>query len=296
MRFTYMSAILWVLLSTFLWSVIWAAAKFADGAVGVFQLSFLRYLGSLATLLVLVRWQGGLSAHKSKQVGRHAARALSGCSAGVAITWASANMPLVDATAIGLLFGAIAVVLGVVVLKERVSSGQFGAILVSLIGVGIVMGTQGAFSGNVHLLPALVAFLSAVLFAIEGVLIRVLGKSEHAMTVMLHVTFFGMCLMALPAFFQWQSVNLQTQLFCLALGPVAIMGQYCTLRGYRSAPLTVVAPIDYSWVFFSAVLGAIMFGEIPSISTWIGCAIIMMSGGLLARGREPSGQSDASAR
>jgi drug/metabolite transporter (DMT)-like permease len=142
---TYLPAILWVLLSTALWTLIFAAAKFADGSVGAFQITLLRYVGAFAVLLVLTRYQGGLAAQKSKQPWTHFLRALCGSSAAVTITWASVHMPIADATAIGMLYGVLAVLLGVIVLKEHVSRQHWLAVVISVAGASVVMSSQGAF-------------------------------------------------------------------------------------------------------------------------------------------------------
>lgn len=279
----YLPAILWVLLSTFIWTLIFAAGKLAGGNIGVFQLTLFRYIGALLTLLCLIPFKGGATALRSKQPLVHLARAISGCGAAVAITWASANMPLIDATAIGMSYGVLAILLGTTVLKETVSRQHWFAVGVSLTGVAIIMFSKGAFQGGLSVLPALIALTSAALFALEGILISVLGRSERAFTVMIYVTFFGFCLMLIPALIAGQSVSLKTAILCLLLGPMGVAGQYCTIRGYRSAPLSVVAPVDYAWLVFSAVLGILVFNEIPDAATWIGCFAIMLGGFLLAR-------------
>ncbi|MCE8006301.1 DMT family transporter [Aestuariivita sp.] len=277
----YLPAILWVLLSTALWTLIFAAGKFADGALDPFQITVLRYFGALLTLLVLVPSQGGIGAHRSNQPLVHFARAVSGCGAAVAITWASANMPLIQATAIGMLYGVLALLLGMVVLKERVSPRHWIAVVVSVAGVSIILFGKGAFQGGWSVLPALATLASATLFAVEGVLISVLGRAERAFTVMLYVTVFGLGLMAWPAYAGSQPTSWEAALLCVALGPLGVLAQYCTIRGYRSAPLSVVAPVDYSWLLFSAVLGAVIFTETPGIATWIGCGAIILGGVVL---------------
>lgn len=280
---TYLPAILWVLLSTFLWTLIFAAAKFADGRIGVFQITLFRYIGGLSVLLCILPLQGGPKANLSDQPAVHFARALCGCGAAVAITWASANMPLVDATAIGMAFGVLAILLGAVFLKEKISMTHWGAVAISLCGVAIIMITKGAFSSGLTIWPALAAFSSALLFAIEGLLIALLGRSERACTVMLYVTFFGLCLMIVPAVMSWQAVSWQVWGFCVLLGPAGLIAQYCTIRGYRSAPLSIVAPVDYSWLIFSAVLGVLFFNEWPTLGTILGCVAILLGGLILVR-------------
>ena len=280
---TYLPAILWMLLSTFIWTVIFSAGKFADGTIGVFQLTFFRYIGGLMTLLALLPSQGGGRAHISRQPRAHLVRALCGCGAAISITWASANMPLVDATAISMSYGIFGVLLGAIVLKETIHLRHWTAVAVSLVGVAIVMISKGAFQGHIAVLPTFAAVLSAVFLAIEGLLISILGRSERAFTVMLYVSFFGCCLILPAALFEWRPASATTLMLCLALGPLGILGQYCTIRGYRSAPLSVVAPVDYSWLFFSALLGLVIFNEAPTQGTWLGCLIIALGGVLLIR-------------
>lgn len=278
-----LTAIIWVLLSTFIWTLIFAAAKLVDGGVGVFQLSLLRYLGGAATLLLIVSRMGGLRAHRSSQPLRHFIRAVAGSGGAVAITWASANMPLVDATAIGMSFGVLATLLGAIILKETVSGMHWIAISVSLAGVATIMLSKGAFQGGVIVVPALIALLGAFLLAVEGLLISILGRSERALTVMLYVTVFGILLMLGPTILEWRDTGVWVTVFCLALGPLGIAGQYCTIAGYRSAPLSVVAPVDYSWLLFSALLGFLVFNEVPNAATWVGGIAIIAGGIMLVR-------------
>lgn len=278
----YVEAILWVLLSTALFTLIFAAAKFADGAVGTFQILLLRYVGSLGTVLLLASKSGGVVQHRSKVSQKHFVRAVVGCSAAATITWASANMPVADASAVGMLYGVITVVLGMIFLKEHVGMQQWSAVLVSLAGAFVVMLSQGAFQSDVATVPTIVALLSAILMASEGLFIRVLSQTETAISMMLHISFFGILLLFVPAVLEWQAVEIEVILSCLALGPLSVLAQYCTIRGYRIAPLSVVGPVDYSWLVFATILGVVVFGEIPHKGVVIGGMLIILGGILLS--------------
>lgn len=95
-----------------------------------------------------------------------------------------------------------------------------------------------------------------------------LGRSEPAFTVMLYVTSFGLVLMLVPGLLDWRPIDTKALALCLALGPLGLLGKYCTIRRYRSVPLSVVAPVDYCWLL-SATLTV--------------CAILMAGGVLLSR-------------
>ncbi len=274
-------AILWVLLSTALFTVIFAAAKFADGAIGTFQILFLRYIGSCVTLCCLAARSGSFSQLKSNVPLRHFMRAVFGCSAAAAITWASAHMPVADASAIGILYGVMTVLLGIFFLKEHVGVRHWLAVLISLSGAMLIMSSQGAFQSSVSAIPASIALLSAILMASEGLLIRLLSQTESALSMMLHISGFGVLLMCVPAILEWKNVSTPVVVGCLALGPLSVLAQYCTIRGYRIAPLSVVGPVDYSWLIFAMILGVVGFGEYPSTGVVAGGVLIIIGGGVL---------------
>lgn len=278
---TTIQAILWVALSTAIFTVIFAAAKFTGGQVSVFQIMLLRYIGAFVTVLAVALRYGPLTHLRSRDPARHALRSLCGSLAAAAITWASAHMAVADASAIGSLYGVITVLLGGVVLHERISPAHCVAVLVSVLGAGLIMLSQGAFQSPLSALPALAALASAALMAAEGVLIRVLSQRESALSMMAHVTGFGIVLMTVPAALSWGAVSLPVLLGCLLLGPVSVIAQYCTIRGYRIAPLSVVGPVDYSWLIFAGILGAVAFGELPGPMVIAGGALIILGGGML---------------
>lgn len=279
----HLPAILWVLASTAIWTVIFAAAKFTNGSVGVFQITLLRFAGALASALVIAGAAGGLAVFRSRTPGTHFLRALCGSGAALSITWASAHMPLADATALGMSYGLVLVLFGAIFLGERPGRYQLAASAVSLSGALVVMLGKGAFQHALPPWPTSLAVTSAILMAAEGVLIRILGLRERPLTVILYVCFFGLCLMLLPAWLTWQPVTGPTFFLCIGLGPLALLGQYCTIRGYSMAPLSVVGPVDYAWIGFAALLGYIAFDEQPDVTTLIGCALILGGGVVLAR-------------
>lgn len=93
-----------------------------------------------------------------------------------------------------------------------------------------------------------------------------------------HVNLFSFLLMLVPAWLSWKSVGPGPILACLALGPLAILAQYCNIRGYRLADIAVAGPIGYSWILFAALLGLIAFGEVPDLGTGLGCLLILAGG------------------
>ena len=289
-------AIAWVTVGTALFSLIFASGKFADGSATPLQILFLRYIGGLATLLLVVAARRErLSAYRSPTPFSHFMRAIFGASGGSALIYASANMPIVDATAIGLLYVVFVIPLGMLVLKERLNRQHLGAIAICCAGATIVMASRGAFTEFhlVYVFPAGIAVLGAALLAVEGLMIKMLSHSDRAMTVLLYVNTFGILLMAVPAAMQWMPLSLESATSFVLLGPLAVTAQYCIVQGYRLASLSIVGPVDYTWLIFAGLIGFLFFGEQPTLGVVAGSAIIAAGGVMLAVITSPSSEHES---
>lgn len=280
-----MEAILWVTAGTAVFSLIFASGKFAGDTASTLQILFLRYVGGFATLLAVVPATGGrLSQFRSARPASHFLRALVGAYGGVALIHASANMPIVDATAIGLLYVIFMIGLGVWFLGERITAQHWAGIVLCMVGAAVVMGSRGAFRSFdvAYLWPAAIALGGAILLAFEGILIKTLSRSDQPLTVLLHVNFFGILLLALPALLNWRSTDFADNLPFLLLGPVGITAQYFIIRGYRMADVSVLGPVDYTWLIFAGLIGFAFFQEVPTMGAVIGSAVIAAGGAVLA--------------
>jgi drug/metabolite transporter (DMT)-like permease len=278
-------AIVWVATSTAIFSFIFASGKFAGDSASVFEINFLRQVGGFLTLAAIVAIRReGLRDYGSRRPLAHFMRAVFGVSGALAVVQASADMPIVDATAMSLLYVVFVVLLGMLVFRERIGRRQGSGILICGGGAVTIMISRGAFQhfDPAYIQPALLAISGAALFALEGVLIKVLSQSDRPMTVLLHVNIFGLMLLAVPAFLAWKPLPLGEAFAYMLLGPLGIAAQYCTIRGYRMADISVVGPVDYSWLVFAALIGFLFFGEIPTAGVAVGAALIAGGGIVLA--------------
>ncbi len=217
---------------------------------------------------------------------QHLGRAVVGSLGGCAAIYAAGHMAVSDAAAIGLLDSVFAVLLGIIIFHERIHLHRWYAIAGCALGALLVLFEKGAFQGNDNFgFAALVALAGAMFLAIESVLIRTLAMRESAMSVLLQVNFFGALLFAIPALMTWNETSLTLKLSLCTLGPLALLGQYCNIRGYRIAPLSVVAPVGYSWILFGMCIDYWLFDQSLSLYSLVGAAVILCSGYILASSR-----------
>lgn len=206
--------------------------------------------------------------------------------------FASANMPIVDATALGLLYVVFIVPLGVIFLSDKITRQHLFGITLCGGGTAIIMLSRGAFSSidAAYIIPAAVAILGAALLALEGFMIKVLSDVDKPLTVLLYTNAFGLFITGAFAAMSWTGISLINSFPYLILGVVAISAQYCMVRGYKLAALSIVAPVDYSWLIFTALIGYIFFNEVPTVPVIVGSCILAVGGTVLAiiRSTSPS--------
>ena len=66
--------------------------------------------------------------------------------------------------------------------------------------------------------------------------------------------------------------------FIALLAVTLVSGQWLMLRAFRSAPVGVVAPFQYSGILWATLIGWWIWGEFPALNVWIGAAILIASG------------------
>ena len=61
-------------------------------------------------------------------------------------------------------------------------------------------------------------------------------------------------------------------------GVIAGMGQYAMFEGMRRAPVSVLAPFEYSSLVWAFILGFLIWGDIPDGGVIFGAALIFSAG------------------
>jgi drug/metabolite transporter (DMT)-like permease len=281
---TNVKAVLFMLASIGFFSAMFSSGRFVGEEASALQIYFLRFLGGFLTVLcIALLRRRGWSSLQSRRRSYQVVRIICGAFGGVALVYANANMPIVDANAISQLSAVFLVVLGMVFLGERPRPWHFAAIAVCVLGAATVMAARGAFSdfSSTYMVPASVALLGALLMGFESLYIKLLTRVDDMLTTLMHANALGALILLVPALLTWQSWG-PVNLALLALGPLAILAQYCTFRGYTLADVTLIAPIKYTGLIFAAAIGWIFFAEAPTIGVILGACLIAAGGIRLA--------------
>ncbi len=287
-----LSAVLFVLAETAIFTVIFASEKLSGDEIPVIQLQFLRFLGGFLILFLLVLARGRkLADYRSRLWRLQILRTLLGVGGGAAALQAPLWVPYIDATAVELLDGVIAIFLGLIVLKERLAPLHWLGSLLLVVGALVVVLGQGAFSSGqaggaaqqLYWVGLGVAGIAALCFGTEALLTRVLARQDRPMVIMLHINAIAVLLLAVPVILTWKAVPLLDLLPFLLLGPLGLLGQFCYIRACALAPVSLVGPVEYSRLIFAGLLGWLALQQVPSPLSLAGGAVLLAGGVILAR-------------
>lgn len=279
----------WVLGASLAFSLLYASGKLSGGLLPALQIVWIRYVSGFATVSGIALAQR-LPPRQVLATGRrhlHVLRACCGAAGGGCSIYGATHMPLADASALALLQGVFTMALAVLLLGERLKWPQIMAALLCLGGAYVIVrGNSSLVAPSSPLeygLAPLAMILGAFLTACEIILIKVLSRHESMLSMLLHVNGFAALLLLLPVALLWTSAPWSVLAALCLLGPMAIIGQMCNVRAYRLVDAAFLAPFGYSSVAFGALIGWIFFGDLPSLTSWLGAGLIVAGGLVLIR-------------
>ena len=201
-------------------------------------------------------------------------------------------MPLAEATSVIFLAPLLVTLLAGPFLGERIGRGRWLAVCIGFGGVLLVVrpGT------GLNLAGILWALGGAVSYAAYQILTRRLSHAEHPMRLLFYTALVGTAVMsaALPWFWVDAAPSLAQWLLIASLGIYGGLGHLLLIRAFRLAPASTLTPFTYVQLVWAALLGWLVFGNVPDAVTGAGMAVIAASGLWLALGerrtRRPPGR------
>ncbi len=234
------------------------------------QSQFLRYFCGLLVMLPFV-WRAGLAAYRPQNVGGQFTRGVVH-TVGLAL-WFTAlpKIPLADTTAIGFTT-PIFIMLGAwLVLREPMRWERWLAALIGFGGVLVVVGPGLAGSGNYH---TLIMLASAPVFAASFLITKALTRSERPSVIVLWQS-LTISVLSLPlALLNWQAPTLAQWAGYLLCGLLGSSAHYCLTRSYAVADISATQSLKFLDLVWAALLGWLVFAEVPTETSLIGGLII----------------------
>lgn len=254
-----------------------AGVKYLGTDVPMGETIFLRGLIAVLTLALLARQTLGLQVLKTDNWQRHALRSLAGTISMFCLFAALTMIPMADVTAITFTSPMFVTLLAMLFLGERIHVFRWTALGLGLVGVMIMVGPQLTL-GSGHSVGVGIALGAALFSALAMVFLRSMSGGEHAITITFYfmLTSMSCALLTLPL--GWVIPTAEQALVVLLIGVLGVVGQLLMTYSYRYAEASTIAPLDYSSMIMSVLLGYWLFAELPSPSIWWGAPLVIASG------------------
>ncbi len=269
-----LKGLLLVILATFLFSSHDALSKYLSGFYPIVMVVWARYMVHTLLMAGIFLPQSGLRVLRTKRPLLQLARSLCLLGTSLFFTTGLLFIPLAEATAVNFLAPVLVTALSVPLLKEKVSRGQWLAVICGFIGVLIIVHPGGELFTPAILLP----FCSALFFCFYQLLTRKLAQHDSPTTSNF---FAGLCntliMSALVPFF-WQVPSLGHGLLMLALGTCGMTAHLFLTQAFRLAAPALLAPFGYCQIVFAGLLGWLLFNHTPDLSALVGIVVICLSG------------------
>jgi len=204
-------------------------------------------------------------------------RAIAGTMGVISFFYAVDNMYLADSAMLNKLSPFFVTLFAYLLLKEKLSRLHIPALIVVFAASLLIIKPKFDLS----VLPALSGFASAVFSGIAYTLLRFMRNRERPETIIFYfslttvVTTFPLMILnfQIPTGSQW--------IFLLATGLFAAGGQFGLTLAFKYVEANEASLFTYSNIIFAAIMGFMLWGEIPDFLSIIGGVLIIGTSALI---------------
>lgn len=182
---------------------------------------------------------------------------------------------LIESHAIFAAYPLIVAALSGPLLGERVGWRRRLAIAIGFVGVLIIL-RPGL---KVFAPEALIAVLSAAMFAVYALLTRYVARADSAETSFFYTGVAGAVAITLIAPFWWTPMQTaQDWLWMGALCLTGAGGHFLMIKAYELAEAGTIQPFAYFQLVFASILGVVVFRETLETPVIVGASLIVLAG------------------
>ncbi len=265
-------AAIFMIFSAICFAILTSLIRHLSAHFHLFELIFFR---SFFGMLFILPWavKGGLKTLKTAHLNLQILRSLIACIAMYFWFYSISNMPLAEATAINYIAPIFAIIIAIVVLGEKIRIRRILAVIGSFIGMLIII-RPGVIEVNSYVLSAVIA---SFFMATGATIVKVLAKKDHPNSVVFYMPLLLSIISVFPSLLVWKNPDLANLSLLVLTGLTATLAHQGMTRAFALAEATYVLAFDYLRLPFVALIGFLIFAEIPSIWSWVGAGVILGS-------------------
>ncbi|WP_017666253.1 DMT family transporter [Porphyrobacter sp. AAP82] len=212
----------------------------------------------------------------------HTRRAASGLIGMIFTYGAVLLLPLAEATTLGFTAPVFAVLLAMVVLRERIGPYRWSAVAMGFAGVIVVMQPFGALHEGVTLAGIAVGLVAPFMVALISFQIQDLNTTENPWSIVFWFAALSTPVAAIALPFVRSAHDPLTWGLILGMGLVGAAAQMLLTTSLRFGSAAVILLMDYTALLWASFYGYTVFDRAPPASLWLGAPLIIGAGLLIA--------------
>lgn len=271
-----LTGVLATVLAYFLFSVQDAAVKWLVVGIPVIQILFVRSITILAICLAIGRKEVVIKSIQSPVRGPMLIRAALLFAAWLSYYNAAKDLGLAELTTLYYAAPILITLLAVPILKEDVPPVRWLAVVIGFCGV--IVATDLIGTGLAISWPVWLAIQAAIFWAVSTVLLRKTALAERTIVQMTLSNFMLAAFAGAMLYFYWVPATMTELALSSLTGIIAALGQYAMFEGMRRAPVSILAPFEYTSLIWAFILGFVIWGDVPQQNVFLGAALIFAAG------------------
>jgi drug/metabolite transporter (DMT)-like permease len=246
------------------------AARELAGTISVFEILFFRSvigLSVVSTIILLIKQKSLFRTHRLRI---HLLRNVFHFGGQFGWVLGIGLLPLAEVFALEFTVPVWVTIIAALFLSERVTLYKFIAVILGLVGVGVIVQPGIAILDS----ASFIVLGAAVCYAIAHSTNKSLTNTEAPTTIL-----FYMCLLQLPIGFAFSSVNwvwpsLEQLPWLVTIGMTALTGHYCLSRAMQLSDVGIVMTLEFFRLPVIALIGVALYGEAFDLAILLGGLII----------------------
>ena len=268
-----LAGIAFALAATFLFILQDAGVKWLTAEFAVIQVLFLRSVFGLGYCGLAAAVRRGRTSLAVSRPGLMTARSLVNVCAWFMFFTGLQYIDLGTALALFFTFPIFVTALTGPFLGEHVGLRRWGAVGVGFIGALIVLDPRGEVEW-----PYLLIVGAAASWAAVAVMTRKLAATEEPFVILVYTLAFFIAASAAAQYWFWTPVDAEALGFIAVLALCGVGAQFLIITAYARASPATIAPFEYCALIWAAVLGFLVWGDVPTVNAVIGAVVIAASG------------------
>ncbi len=180
------------------------------------------------------------------------------------------EVPLAAASTLTYLAPIFTTILGIFIVKEKVSPLQFLFFALSFSGILLIQG----FDNRISLFHLAVGITTSIVMGLAYNCVRKLSTTEHPLVIMFYFPLLCLPVTGLWVLFNWVTPQGIEWFYLMMVGLTSQVAQYYLTRSYQIAEIATVSIVNYTSIIYTIILGYLIFGESFNTMTYIGMALV----------------------